>query len=307
MKKKRSTLTQFTDFDLKLLRLFKTVVECGSFSAAENTLGITKSAISMQMTDLEKRLGLRLCQRGRAGFSLTDEGVEVLEATEALLSSVENFRSQINQMNHQLRGELNIGIVNNLVTQPKMSVTQALAQLSSLSDGVKINISMSTPAEITKGLFDGRLHVGVIPQTAQLSGLDYELLYEEKSCLYVGRTHPLYATDGELPKEELSKAKAVLPIYPMTEEAINLHQLLNCSATASDREGIAFLILTGNFIGFLPDHYAANWVLKGELKCLNESSFYFNTPLVLVTRAGRRPNLVLESFLEAFQDTAPIS
>ncbi len=300
MKKKRSTLTQFTDFDLKLLRLFKTVVECGSFSAAENTLGISKSAISMQMTDLEKRLGLRLCQRGRAGFSLTDEGIEVLEATEALLSSVEDFRSHINQMNHQLRGELNIGIVNNLVTQPKMAVTQALAQLSSLSDGVKINISMSTPAEIAKGLFDGRLHVGVIPQTAPLSGLEYELLYEEKSCLYVGRSHPLFMAEGTLTQAELAKAKAVLPIYPMTEEAINLHQQLNCSATASDREGIAFLILTGNYLGFLPDHYAESWVEKGELKCLDGERLFFNTPLVLVTRTGRRPNLVLESFLEAF-------
>lgn len=71
---RKALLAQVGDFEIRLLRLFKTVVECGSFTAAEGRLGITRSAISLHMNDLEKRLGMRLCQRGRAGFSLTDEG-----------------------------------------------------------------------------------------------------------------------------------------------------------------------------------------------------------------------------------------
>lgn len=51
---KSKSLAQVTDFDLKLLRIFKTVSECGSFSAAESLLGITRSAISLNMSDLEK-------------------------------------------------------------------------------------------------------------------------------------------------------------------------------------------------------------------------------------------------------------
>ncbi|MGL6046421.1 MAG: LysR family transcriptional regulator, partial [Vogesella sp.] len=73
-------LGQVSDFDIRLLRIFKTVVECGSFSAAESVLGISRSAISLHMGDLEKRLGVCLCRRGRAGFALTDEGREVLRA-----------------------------------------------------------------------------------------------------------------------------------------------------------------------------------------------------------------------------------
>ena len=68
-------LLQVSDFDLRLLRVFRTVAQVGSFSAAEGVLGITRSAISLHMSDLEKRLGgIRLCQRGRAGFALTEEG-----------------------------------------------------------------------------------------------------------------------------------------------------------------------------------------------------------------------------------------
>jgi DNA-binding transcriptional LysR family regulator len=295
--KKISVLNQVTDFDLRLLRVFKIVVESGGFSAAESTLGITKSAISQHMSDLEKRLGLRLCQRGRAGFTLTDEGIEVLQAIEALLLSVEDFRSEINLLNKQLKGTLNIGLINNLVTQPQMLISKALSMLQEQSDGVKINISMSTPSEIAKGLFDGRLHVGLIPWTNSLSGLEYTQLYEERSNLYCSRNHPLASVSGHITKNILQEADAVVPSYPMNEQAIAMHKLLKCTATASDREGIAFLIMTGAYIGFLPAHYAANWVAKGETQALDVDSQYFNTRLALVTRQGRRFNSVLESFL----------
>ncbi|GGO76631.1 HTH-type transcriptional activator BauR [Marinobacterium nitratireducens] len=306
--KPKQVLSQVSDFDLRLLRIFRTVAECGSFSAAESALGITRSAVSQHMSDLEKRVGMRLCQRGRGGFSLTDEGRRVLDAGEVLLAAVEDYRSEVNRINRQLRGELNIGIVNNLVTQPQMLITRALKELQSRGDGVRINISMSTPGEIERGLFDGRLHVGAIPFNTPLSGLDYSQLYEERSYLYCSHEHPFFQDPEEPDHRKLSTADAVVPSYRMTAEAIELHQQLNCTATASDREGIAFLILTGGYIGYLPDHYAANWVGKGQMKPLCRERLHFDTGLSIVTRKGRRSNLILETFLESLQgaDPAPL-
>jgi hypothetical protein len=60
MSRRPDPLAQVSDFDIRLLRIFRAVVECGGFSAAENVLGIGRSAISQQMSDLEQRLGLRL-------------------------------------------------------------------------------------------------------------------------------------------------------------------------------------------------------------------------------------------------------
>ncbi|MEF0942406.1 LysR family transcriptional regulator [Rhizobium sp. BR 362] len=47
------------------------VVECGGLSAAEYTLGVGHSAISKHLSDLEARLMVLLCERGRSGFSIT--------------------------------------------------------------------------------------------------------------------------------------------------------------------------------------------------------------------------------------------
>lgn len=300
---KKTPLHQVSDFDLRLLRVFKTVAECGSFSGAESVLGITRSAISLHMGDLEKRLGMRLCQRGRAGFALTDEGREVLRASETVLVAIEGFRSEVNQMHQQLRGDLNVAIVNNLVTQPKMRITHALKAVRAEGSGVRINLSMSTPGEIERGLIDGRLHVGAVPLITPLSGLDYSLLYEERSNLYCSHEHPLFAQAATVTDAQLSQADAVIPAYRMTAEAIGLHQLLSFAASATDREGIAFLILTGAYIGFLPDHYAATWVEKGQMIALDPDRLYFDSKIAIAMRKGRRQNMILERFLSELELT----
>ncbi|NLC35860.1 MAG: LysR family transcriptional regulator [Alcaligenaceae bacterium] len=295
---RKNPLAQVTDFDLRLLRVFRTVAEYGSFAAAESALGITRSAISLHMSDLEKRLGMRLCQRGRAGFALTDQGREVLRASAAMMVAIEDFRSEINLMHQRLRGDLNIGLMNNLVTQPRMRITSALRELRRQSHEVHIHISMSTPGEIERGLFDGRLHVGALPLTNRLSGLDYHPLYDERSLLYCSHDHPLFSRVAEVDARQLADTPAVAPTYRLSAEALDLHRGLSCVAKATDREAIAFLILTGEYIGFLPDHYAAGWVEKGMMAAIMPEEMNFLVAIAAVTRAGRRQNLVVDRFLE---------
>jgi len=296
---KAKPLGQVTDFDLKLLRIFKTVNACGSFSAAESLLGISRSAISLHMSDLEQRLGMRLCQRGRAGFALTEEGREILRHSESMMAAIEHFRLQVNQMHKQLRGELNLGLINNLVTQPHMKITRALEALREAGPDIRLNISMMTPAEIERGLLDGRLHVGALPLIAPISGLTYQPLYDERSQLYCSRQHPLFSTEEAITEQILKNFDAIAPAFRMNQAAIDLHQTLTCTATASDREGIAFLILTGRFMGFLPDHYAAQWVQNGTLRALVPQRFFFTSPIAVVTRKAQQPNAIMERFMAA--------
>jgi len=295
-----TTLAQVSDFDIRLLRIFRSVVECGGFSAAESALGIGRSAISQQMSDLEQRLGLRLCQRGRAGFALTEEGREVYQSSLQLLSALESFRTEVNGLHQHLRGELNIGLTDNLVTVPHMRITHALARLKERGPDVRIQIRMTPPSEVEQGVLDGSLHVGVVPQAGALSGLEYQALYNERSLLYCAVGHPLfYVDDRELEDDRLNAQEAIAPTFRLPPEAQAHYQALNCTASASDREGMAFLLLTGRYIGYLPDHYASAWVQQGRLRALKADSRSYEVSLAAVTRKGRRPHLVLESFLDA--------
>ncbi|EPL6198738.1 LysR substrate-binding domain-containing protein, partial [Acinetobacter baumannii] len=97
------------------------------------------------------------------------------------------------------------------------------------------------------------------------------------------------------------KWQAILPNYAITSEAAKLHQLLDCKATASDREGIAFLILTGKFLGFLPDHYAKKWVEDGVMQPVLKDKMHYSTPICLITHKGKNHNNILKTFMEMLE------
>ena len=290
---------QLGDAHIRLLRIFKTVVESGGFAAAEVELNISKPAISLAINELESLLNMKVCQRGRSGFSVTEHGNQVYQSALQLLASLETFKSQINAINTELKGELNIGITDNLVSIPQMRITQALSALKHKAPEVIINIRMMPPNEIESALLDGQLHIGVVPDLRTLPGLNYHPLYKEKSLLYCSDTHPLFEQDiANISDQALSQYDAVVPSYPQPAEIKRQQSMLNATATSTDREGIAFLILTGRFIGFLPVHLAERWTAQDKIRTIGEHSRGFNTHFSAITRKGAVTNLILDAYLE---------
>src|SRR5690242_18173615 len=84
-------MSRLANVDLRLLKVFVAVAESGSYAAAQADLGIAASTISIHMTDLERKLGMRLCDRGRSGFRLTSSGEAVLEETKRLFAAMGSF------------------------------------------------------------------------------------------------------------------------------------------------------------------------------------------------------------------------
>ena len=96
-------------------------------------------------------------------------------------------------------------------------------------------------------------------------------------------------------REAVESADAVAPTQAQ------LPHELNNTATATDREGVAFLILTGCYVGFLPTHYARQWVERGMMRALLPDTFHHDLEFQVVTKKGAQPNLVLERFLNVLR------
>lgn len=295
---------QLGDAHIRLLRVFKAVIESGGFAAAEIELNISRPAISQAITELESLINMKVCHRGRAGFSITNEGEQVYQATMQLLSSLETFKSQVNAINTDLIGEFNIGITDNLVTIPQMRLTQALSILKHKAPKVVINIKMIPPNDIESQIIDGQLHIGIVPELRMLPGLNYHPLYKETSLLYCSEQHPLFNQDLDtISDSALGQYDAIVPSYPQSVEIKQQQKVLKATATSTDREGIAFLILTGRFIGFLPTHYAERWLNQDKMRTIGSPSRSFSTNFSAITRKGARSNLILEAYLEALMKT----
>lgn len=294
-----SRLGQVSDADLKLIRVFQAVAENHGFAAAASALGVSGSTISIHMTSLETRLGLKLCQRGRSGFALTREGKQVYEASSRLLASIEAFRAEVNTFHDELRGDLSIGITDNLVSLPRMRVTESLAAIKRSGPQVHLHIHMGPSGEVERGVIDGRFQAGVVPAVAQMAALEYIPLYDESVHLYCARNHPLFERKDEtIDTVEIKRHDAVQSLFSPLRVRRRHQQVLNATATADDREGVAFLILTGRYIGFLPQHFAARWVDSQRMRALKPKDYSYSIPYSVVTRRGRLPNRVLERFLD---------
>jgi DNA-binding transcriptional LysR family regulator len=298
MGQRKARLGRVTDVDLRLLRIFQTVVNCGGLSAAEIDLGIGRSTISTHIAELEARLGTRLCQRGRSGFSLTSHGKKIYEASLGLMRSLDDFRNEVNANQDVMTGELNIGIVDNIIWDKEARLSQIFRDFSPVSSEIDLTLYVLSPDEIEHRLLDGRLHVGIACVMHELAGIAYEHLFDEMNYLYCGRGHPLF----NRPDSEITTADLIRSQYVKKGYAVNSNlQLANTSmgkrVVGYHVEAFALLILSGCYIGFLPEHYADVWESKGEMRRIQPKRYGAVVSFASMTARGRPATLTQTAFL----------
>ncbi len=297
---KKAILGQLSDLDIRLLRVFRAVVECGGMSAAELELNIGRSTISRHIKDLETRLGgLTLCYRGRGGFSLTEEGQEVYDAMLQLLAAMDTFRAGINELHQRLTGNLTLAFFDKTVTNPESALHYALELFNDRAPEVEIAIYIESINKIERGILDGRYDVGIVPQHRPSATLRYTPLFDEQMFLYCGSVHPLYDhPEQDHNDQEILKHKyAGLGYHSPNMEVTHALQLKR-RATAYDQEAIAALIRSGRYIAFLPGHYARFFIEQGQMRRLDNPRFHYTVKYSAIVRHAPKPSRVAQTFVQ---------
>ncbi|MFM0207046.1 LysR family transcriptional regulator [Paraburkholderia sediminicola] len=293
-----TTVIQLQDVDLKLLRVFMTVVRCGGFSAAQATLNVSQSTISEQMTTLETRLGLKLCERGRSGFRLTEHGIATYEAAQRLQVAVESFCVDTDALKQHISGKLYLGIIDNTVTDSASPLPQALQAFVSRGHDVHLDVYVGTPAELEERVLDGRLHIAVGHFPLHVPGLTYTDLYCEPDGLYCGKGHALAGrTPGDAGLDEAVASSRVVARGYLQQHDLRMLKVSKAAATVDNIEAQAILILSGAYIGFLPIHYAARWVARDELHQISPEQYGTRWPFCAITRRAAALPTILQVFM----------
>ncbi len=271
-----------SDIDLKLLRVFCAIVECGGFTQAQIELNLSRSTISTHMSNLETRLGFRLCQRGRAGFALTSRGRAVYDASRGLLSSIESYRSQINQLREQIVGEITIGIVDNVITNAQCHLARAMSHIFETTRDLRITLRVAPPDQVEEQLVRGHLHMAVAPRFMTRKHISQTGLFTETQQLYCGWKHPLFALDSDaITREIIAQQDYVRRGYVSVLTSYSSIFELPAVAISHQMEGLAHFVLSGRCVGFLPAHYAQYWVDRGEMRPLLPDELQFDIQIGL--------------------------
>ncbi len=93
---------------LEAMRAFSRVVTSGSYAEAARQLGVTRSALSKAVTELEHRLGARLLDRTTRRVTPTEAGRAYHERIAGILSDVEETEAAVSRLHDEPKGLLKI-------------------------------------------------------------------------------------------------------------------------------------------------------------------------------------------------------
>lgn len=302
----RALLGSPGDVDIRLLRVFRAVVECGGMAAAELELNVGRSTISRQVKELESRLGLTLCHRGPGGFALTAEGQAVYDATLRLAGALDGFRTDVDALHRRLTGTLVLALFDKIVTNEAARLHEALAAFHDAAPDVAVEMHVAGINTIERGVLDGRFQVGILPGHRPSAALDYLPLFDEHMELYAGRGHPLFrrrADDGDDERIRRHDYAGLGFHSPNMEQSHAMR--LRRRATAYDQEAVAILIRSGRYLGYLPDHYARGFVAQAWMRPIDNPRFRYDVTFAAIVRHAPKPSRMVQTYLDCLAEAHP--
>lgn len=256
-----------SDIDLAALREFIAIVEAGGITAAEGRLGKGKSAISLTLSRLESRLSMRLCDRGRSGFRLTEQGQMVHSAALQLMSEIGRFTDFIGAATQKLEGEVSFFADDSFLFEFADPLSRAIGRLKDRYPGLKLNVRMTSPDQVLASVLEGSADLGFTALIRRTDALIADPVCRERMGIFCSRDHPLFPRDdADLTVEELRSHHFVAT--EVTQEAAysDFVGAFVPSAAAPTILSRMLLILSSRYLGFLPLAFAAPWAERGDIR-----------------------------------------
>ena len=99
---------RLVNLDIELLRAFIAVVDTGSFTRAGDDIGLSQSAVSRQISALERELKAPLFHRHARGLILTEQGDLLFRAARDMKLRLENTRARLVETSERPSGDLRV-------------------------------------------------------------------------------------------------------------------------------------------------------------------------------------------------------
>ncbi len=222
-----------------------------------------------------------------------------------MLKSLEDFSGTLANIKSKLTGRLTIGVSDALVTHPAFAISDVVRQFNKIDNDVRIELLIAPKQNLESEVVDGRLHTAIGPFSPAKAGLDLTVLFHEIHDIYCGVGHPLFCAPPEIAENaDLSAFPAVIRSY-QREFDMNRLNVLREEALVNTTEGMLSLLLSGDYVGYLPRHYAVKWVKYGHLARLLREDLTYVSEHGLITRSGSHISSALEAFISIM--TKPMS
>ena len=246
------------------MRVFVTVVDLGSQSAAADQLDLSRPVVSRYLAELEAWVGARLMHRTTRKLSLTTAGEETLPRCRQMLELADELQAAVTLPGDAPRGLLRISV----------STSFGQAQLAAaVTDYVRLYPEVSVDLQMldrTVNLVDERIDLAI--RTSH--ELDPSLIARKLTvCRSVLCASPAYLREHPAPQEVealsrhncLSHSYYGKSLWHFTRNAEDVSVPVQGNITANEASTLLSAALAGAGITLLPSYQAATYVQRGEL------------------------------------------
>jgi DNA-binding transcriptional LysR family regulator len=194
---------------LRQLRVFIEVARLQSFSRAGDEIGLTQSAVSRCVRELETEIGLKLIDRTTREVQLTDVGSNLVASVSRLLTDLDDALREIREIGEQRRGRVMVAASPTVACRLMPAVVAACGrQFPYITLGLRDDVQ----SDVVRKVKSGEVDFGVVIGPFAAEDLHSEPLMTDSFCV-VARDDHSFARRTQVAWRDLDGARLVMLDY----------------------------------------------------------------------------------------------
>jgi LysR family nitrogen assimilation transcriptional regulator len=253
--------------EIRQLRTFVDVAANGSYARTAAIAGIAQSALSRQISALERGIGGRLFHRTGRGVVLTELGERMLPRARALVADAAAWQDDARHERAQPHGEVTLGVVP---VASRGLIASIVAELRQLYPGIRLRVLEAYSGQVEEWLASGRVEIAIYNRYRRGRVANAEPLARANVHLIARRDHPM-ARRRELSVRSFAEIALAMPVRPnsltsvLTGLAASQHFEIDIRLEAGSTPLIRDVMLASDLATISPRHVFTREIASGEL------------------------------------------
>lgn len=176
------------NYSLRQLRIFVTVAQAKSFSRAGDIIGLSQSAVSHSVKELEAQTGVRLLDRTTREVVLTEAGYQLATRLERILDELHSTLREAGQVGTQLTGTVRVAASQTISAH---LIPQCIAQSNELYPAIDFVLHDRPQQWVLESIRQGEVDFGIVIDPGAVTDLQCEAVLSEPFLLLCREDHPL--------------------------------------------------------------------------------------------------------------------
>ncbi len=197
------------NYSLRQLRVFVTVAQARSFSRAGEMIGLSQSAVSHSVKELETQIGVKLLDRTTREVVLTEAGHQLATRLERLLDELNSTLRDVGRLGQQLSGTVRVAASQTISAH---LIPQCIAESNHRYPDIDFVLHDRPQQWVLESIRQGDVDFGIVIDPGAVSDLECEVVLSEPFLLLCRDDDPL-ASLSQVAWQALQGANPVLQDY----------------------------------------------------------------------------------------------